>query len=269
MQTRARTTLLARPAPHDRRRRVHRRDGRAEEHGQQREHLQRHDLLPGASREALRRTPGQRHRRSGRATATSRESTKDSRSTSACSGRCRSCRRTRPSSPGTTPACRSSTRSSGARRTSSSCSMYYRIFFQVRSPTSSCGRRRPTKLRPRGVSTALAGHDQDVSRRSTLPPRAELLARDRPLRRRAARDRRLSRSARRRRSRRRARRSSTTSSRELKAIRADLPAPKQGEYGRADQGAAAMLLAKLLHERAGLYAARRRYADARSPRYSA
>lgn len=32
---------------------------------------------------------------------------------------------------------------------------------------------------------------------------------------------------------------------ELTAIRADLPAMKQGEYGRADQGAVAMLLAKL------------------------
>jgi starch-binding outer membrane protein, SusD/RagB family len=48
---------------------------------------------------------------------------------------------------------------------------------------------------------------------------------------------------------------------ELTAIRNDLPAPKTGEYGRADQGAVAMLLAKL-YMNAGVYTGTPHYADA-------
>jgi len=50
---------------------------------------------------------------------------------------------------------------------------------------------------------------------------------------------------------------------ELNAIRTDLPAPRAGQYARADQGAAAMLLAKVLLN-AQVYAGTPRYADART-----
>ena len=50
---------------------------------------------------------------------------------------------------------------------------------------------------------------------------------------------------------------------ELNAIRPDLPAPKTGQYGRADQGAVSMLLAKL-YLNAGVYTGTTRYADART-----
>ena len=49
---------------------------------------------------------------------------------------------------------------------------------------------------------------------------------------------------------------------ELNAIRPDLPAGGTGQYGRADQGAVAMLLAKL-YLNAQVYAGTDRYADAR------
>jgi len=50
---------------------------------------------------------------------------------------------------------------------------------------------------------------------------------------------------------------------ELQAIRADLPAAHAGEYGRADQGAVQMLLAKVLMN-AAVYVGTNRYADARA-----
>lgn len=48
---------------------------------------------------------------------------------------------------------------------------------------------------------------------------------------------------------------------ELNEIQSDLPAPGAGQYGRADQGAALMLLAKL-HMNAGVYTGQDHYADA-------
>jgi hypothetical protein len=50
---------------------------------------------------------------------------------------------------------------------------------------------------------------------------------------------------------------------ELTAIRNDLPAPRAGGYGRADQGAVAMLLAKV-YLNAQVYTGTARYADART-----
>jgi hypothetical protein len=50
---------------------------------------------------------------------------------------------------------------------------------------------------------------------------------------------------------------------ELTSIRADLPAPGAGQYGRADQGAVAMLLAKL-YLNAQVYTGTARYSDARA-----
>jgi starch-binding outer membrane protein, SusD/RagB family len=50
---------------------------------------------------------------------------------------------------------------------------------------------------------------------------------------------------------------------ELNAIRPELPAPGMGQYGRADQGAALMLLAKL-YLNAGVYTGSARYAEARA-----
>ncbi|HET9984459.1 MAG TPA: RagB/SusD family nutrient uptake outer membrane protein [Longimicrobiales bacterium] len=50
---------------------------------------------------------------------------------------------------------------------------------------------------------------------------------------------------------------------ELNAIRPDLPAPGAGQYGRADQGAVLMLLAKL-YMNAGVYAGQTHYAEARA-----
>jgi len=50
---------------------------------------------------------------------------------------------------------------------------------------------------------------------------------------------------------------------ELNDILPALPGPKQGQYGRADQGAARMLLAKL-YLNAGVYTGQTRYADARA-----
>ena len=47
---------------------------------------------------------------------------------------------------------------------------------------------------------------------------------------------------------------------ELKAIRSELPAPGAGQYGRADQGAVAMLLAKL-YLNAGVYTGQERCGD--------
>ena len=48
---------------------------------------------------------------------------------------------------------------------------------------------------------------------------------------------------------------------ELTAVRGDLPAPKGGQYGRADQGAVAMLLAKV-YLNAGVYTGTPHYAEA-------
>ena len=50
---------------------------------------------------------------------------------------------------------------------------------------------------------------------------------------------------------------------ELNAIRPDLPAPGAGEYGRADQGAVLMLLAKL-YMNSAVYTGTARYAEART-----
>jgi hypothetical protein len=50
---------------------------------------------------------------------------------------------------------------------------------------------------------------------------------------------------------------------ELNAIKGDLPAPGTGQYGRADQGAALMLLAKV-YMNAGVYTGTPRYAEART-----
>jgi DNA-dependent RNA polymerase auxiliary subunit epsilon len=50
---------------------------------------------------------------------------------------------------------------------------------------------------------------------------------------------------------------------ELIQIRSDLPAPGSGEYGRADQGAALMLLAKM-YMNAGVYVGADHYGDARA-----
>lgn len=50
---------------------------------------------------------------------------------------------------------------------------------------------------------------------------------------------------------------------ELNAISGRLPLPRQGQYGRADRGAAAMLLAKL-HMNSGVYTGTARYAEARA-----
>ncbi len=50
---------------------------------------------------------------------------------------------------------------------------------------------------------------------------------------------------------------------ELKAIQADLPAPGAGQYGRADQGAVLMVLAKL-YMNAGVFTGTDRYSDARA-----
>ncbi len=50
---------------------------------------------------------------------------------------------------------------------------------------------------------------------------------------------------------------------ELNAILPDLPAPGAGQHGRADQGAARMLLAKL-YLNAGVYTGQNRFADARA-----
>lgn len=50
---------------------------------------------------------------------------------------------------------------------------------------------------------------------------------------------------------------------ELNAIRPQLPAPDAGQYGRADQGAVAMLLAKL-YMNAGVYTGTTRYTEART-----
>ena len=189
MNRNPRRALTRRRAPDAGRGRLHGHHGAAEEHGHRRQRLQRPRLVPGLPRQDLRRPRGQRPAGAGRgrghpghrrgvlpvpASLLGGAGAADRR------GGDRLGRRGHPGDEH--PALGlDQLRSSSPCTTGSTSRSAWR--------TSSCARPPTRSWRERNVSARARGRDRRYPRRGPVPPRAELLARDRPVRQHPAGDR--------------------------------------------------------------------------------